>query len=141
AAARAAPRHRHLVGPREDDRLLPRRPRNGDRPRRSQRRRLADPPCVVRRRRRRCRQPGVVHGVPRPATRRGRRRLDPPLRADHRDRGGAGGLARLPAQPGRRVHRRLRPRGVQVAVPARPRWPRRRAHDAWTGLSPDPRIL
>ncbi|CAA9482589.1 MAG: hypothetical protein AVDCRST_MAG69-865, partial [uncultured Solirubrobacteraceae bacterium] len=130
AAAWAPPRHGDLVGPGAHDRVLPRRARPGDRPRRPQRRRSAHPSRLVRRPGRGRRTAPVVHGVPRAAGRRRGRRLHPPLRARDRDGRGAGGVARLSPQPRRRVHRRLRARRVQVALPARSRRPRRRAHHA-----------
>ena len=81
AAARAAPRDGDLPRPRGDDRLLPRRARARDRPRRPVRRRSGQPPRVVRRARRRPGTARELHGVPAAPQRRGRRRLDAPLRA------------------------------------------------------------
>jgi hypothetical protein len=60
--------------------------------------------------------------------------FDASLRPDRRHRRRAGGVARLPAQPRRRVHRDLRPRIVPVDLCPRPRRPHRRDRDAGAGL-------
>ena len=80
AAARAAPRDRDLPRRGADDRVLPRPDGARRRPRRAVRRRPRVAPRVVRGAGRASGHARLVHAVPRAADRRGRRRLDAPLR-------------------------------------------------------------
>ena len=79
-----------------------------------------------------------LHAVPGPAEGRGGDRVDASLRARRGLRRGTGGVARLPARAGRRVHRRLRPRGVPLDLHPRSRRAHRRDRHPRARASPAP---